>query len=206
MNKNIIIGTLLGDAWIQKQKYSYNFAFEQVSKEYALWKADKINLPYKFFERDRFDKRTNKTYHSCVVYFNKNKSLKKEYYNLFYTSKKKVSLEILDKLDDEGVCIWFLDDGNTYYNSNNCHIKLAVNGFVEDERNLIIKWFKDKYDLNFKHSQKAIRLTSKIECEKFMDIVEKYIPNCMEYKKLSVAINKYKVIQKINKIKYYLID
>lgn len=35
-------------------------------------------------------------------------------------------------------------------------------------------------------------LVSKAECEKFMGIVERFIPTCIEYKKLSNAILKYK--------------
>jgi hypothetical protein len=196
MKIEIIKATLLGDAWIQKFKHcknGYSFSYSQSNREYAIWKAQLINLPYKIYERNRFDKRTNKTYYSCQIIFKLHKNIKKELYDIFYNSVKTVNLNILNSLTDQSVAVWYLDDGNVYYNGNTCHITLSVNGFIFEERNLIIDWFKEKYDLNFKHSQKAIRLTSKTECLKFMNIVEKYIPNCMEYKKLSKAINIYKL-------------
>ena len=105
---------------------------------------------------------------------------------------KEVSQEILDQLNDESIAVWFMDDGNMYYNGNNCHISLAVNGFNSESKERIIKWFKEKCNLNFKHSGKAIRITSRRQCQLFMDVVEKHIPECMAYKKLESAILKYK--------------
>lgn len=200
MKEDVILGTLLGDAWIQKRVrknktksngFEYTFAFEQSTREFAEWKAQLIGLPYSLTERDRIDKRTLRTYHSVYCYVHLNKNYKEAYFNLFYTPKKEVSTGLLSYLSDRSVAIWFLDDGNTYYNGNNCHLSLAVNGFSLESKDLIIQWFKERYDVNFKHSGKSIRLTSKEECLKFMDIVEDYIPTCMEYKKLSNAIEKY---------------
>lgn len=193
MNEQVILGTLLGDAWIYKDKKgNYSFRFSQSIKEYAIWKAYKSMLPYTIFERNRFDKRTGKTYYVCEVLLSLNKTNKVYYHNMFYTPKKEVSQEILNKLDSLAIAIWFLDDGNMYYNGNNCHINIAINGFNNDSKNRIIDWFKSKYNLNFKRTGEAIRITSKRECQIFMDIVEKHIPECMNYKKLNSAIEKYK--------------
>jgi hypothetical protein len=200
MKEDVILGTLLGDAWItrsysksKKRLYDYSFKFQQSKKEYAYWKASIIGLPFSINTYDRFDKRTNKTYTTYDCNLTLNNDIKEYYYNLFYKPKKEITLEILNQLTDLSICIWFLDDGNMYYNSNNCHISLAINGFEIEQRDLILKWFKNRYSLNFKHSQKAIRITSKSECIKFMNIVEQYIPECMKYKKLSEAINNYKI-------------
>lgn len=196
MNIQILKGTLLGDAWIQKFKdrpNSFCLSFSQQNKSFAIWKADLIGLPYYIHERNRFDKRTNKYYYCCQIIIKASKDIKQELYNLFYTPTKKVTLDILNSLNNQAIAIWYLDDGNMYYNGNNCHIKLAVNGFSFEERDVILKWFNNKYSLNFKHNQKAIRLTSKEDCIKFMNIVEEYIPDCMKYKKLSESINNYKI-------------
>lgn len=194
MNKQVILGTLLGDACIYKHKRGkkiYTFAYSQSIKDYATWKADLSELPYSTYEENRFDKRTNKSYYRCQILLKVDKEIKHYYYNLFYSPKKEVSQEILDQLDDLGIAIWYLDDGNMYYNGNNCHVALAIDGFNEESKQRIINWFKIKYNLNFKRTQKAIRITSKRECELFMNIVEKYIPDCMKYKKLSEALKKY---------------
>lgn len=204
MNKQIILGTLLGDAWIQKVNYrknSYIFAYQQSIKEYAEWKALEIGLPFSIKTYQRYDKRTKKEYNITHVHLVLNSEIKQELYNLFYTDKKQVSQEVLDQLDDEAVCIWFLDDGNMYYNGNNCHINMAINGFNDESKERIIVWFKEKYNLNFKRTGKSIRITSKRECKIFMDIVEKYIPECMKYKKLSEAEKKHELNLNETKLK-----
>lgn len=192
MNKSVIIGTLLGDAWIQKRDEYYSFNFQQVNEEYCRWKAQVTELDHTISNYVKFDKRTNKYYKITNCYLKLNKEIKKEYYNLFYNPEKVVNEKILNLVDDFALAIWYMDDGNCYYNGNNCHITLSINGFKSTERQLIINWFKNKYDLEFKINQKAIRLVSKKECIKFMNIIEEYIPECMGYKKLSNTINKYR--------------
>ena len=182
---------MLGFKKTPNRPCSYSFCFSQANKDYATWKAKLIGNHYYEYDLDRYDKRTNKNYQTRQIIIKMDKKLKEHYYNLFYKPCKQINLEILNQLDDIGICIWYLDDGSVYYNGNNCHITLSVNGFTLEERDLIIKWFKEKYDLNFKKSQKAIRITSKKDCEKFMDIVEKYIPDCMSYKKLKNRIKRY---------------
>lgn len=184
----------MGDAWIQKYKNrscSYSFRFEQSIEAFTDWKAKMIGLPFSKSSRNRFDKRTGKTYHAYCIGVKMPKFDKERYHQMFYNEHKEVSQFVVSKLDPLAICVWYLDDGNVYYNGNNCHITLAVNGFNEDSRERIIKYFKDTYNLNFKHSSKAIRITSRRECEIFMSIVEQYIPECMQYKKLSIAIDRY---------------
>lgn len=195
INKSLIYGTLLGDASIYRHpiKNFYTFRFSQANKTYAIWKADLLGFPYKHYTYIRYDNRTKKNYTITIVQMKIPIEERKRIYSLFYTPKKKVNKEILEALEEQGITLWYLDDGNVYYNGNNCHITLAINGFSTEEGNMIIKWFKDKYNLNFKYNSKAIRLTSKKDCLQFMNIVEKYIPECMSYKILNNAINKHKL-------------
>ena len=191
--EQIILGTLLGDAYIgklPKKGKSYSIGWEHSLKQenYALWKAKNCLINYSFYKRDRLDNRTNKIYNSIVCYSTKNNY---QYYReLFYKNKKEISEDILNKLKPLAIAVWYMDDGNLYYNSNNCHLNLAVNSF--ENKQLIIDWFKENYDLNFKISGKSIRLTSKKECEKFMNIVEPYIHEDLKYKILSEALLIYK--------------
>ncbi len=198
MNKDILIGTLLGDAWIEKRKngnntFNYSLNWQQSNKDFAIWKAEQTNLSFSNKTYKRYDKRTKKEYEITNIHITLYKKIKEELYNLFYKPKKEVSLEILDQVTDKGFSIWFMDDGNTYYNGNNCHITLSIDGFNEDSKNLIIDFLNKKYKVNFKKSAKRIRITSRKDCDKIMNIIEKYIPDCMAYKKLSNAIIKHKV-------------
>jgi hypothetical protein len=195
MKTELLIGTLLGDAYIQKVKNrprSYCFSFQQSNYDYAKWKADNSGLSYTIHTRDRYDNRTEKTYRVTTVLLKLDKDLKDALYNLFYCPKKQITDKILALVTPMTLAVWYMDDGNLYYNGNNCHITLSVNGFSLEERTKVIDWFKTRYDLDFKHSQKAIRLTSRKQCQGFMDIVERHIPDCMKYKTLEYGIRKHK--------------
>ncbi len=190
MKEQIIIGSLLGDASISKKNgkkeyCSIRWEHSLSQKEYAIWKANNSLDNYSIYERNRFDKRTNKEYKSITCYSVKDNY--KYYRELFYNNKKEITSEILDIVQPLAIAVWYMDDGCMYYNGNNCHLTLAVNGFTDNEVNLIIEWFKLKFEINFKKHNKAIRLTSKREVKKFMQLIEKFIPNCMNYKKLSEA-------------------
>lgn len=192
---DVLIGTLLGDAWVQKHKNkpnSYSIAWEQSNNDYAIWKAEKIGYKFNHNIRNRFDKRTNRSYSVTSVWISVPKELKKELYDLFYTPKKEVSENILNLLTPLSIAVWYMDDGSVYYNGNNCHLTMALDGFNDNSRKIVIEFFRSKFDLNFKINRKAIRLTSKVDCEKFMKIVEKFIPPCMQYKVLKNAITKHK--------------
>ena len=58
------------------------------------------------------------------------------------------------------------------------------------------------YNLNFKKSQEAIRITSKKEVELFMKIISKFIPKCMIRKTLKFQINKHNKILTDEQKKY----
>jgi len=201
MKEDVILGTLLGDAWIQKavrknkikaDNINYGFSFQQSIEEFTRYKADLIGLPYTISEYHRFDKRTLKTYTIFNCYISMNKELKKEYYDLFYKPKKEVTIELLDKLTDLSVAVWYMDDGSLRYDKSGASLILCVNGFSIEGQFLIIDWFKEKYDITFRKNAKAIALYSKKDIIKFMDIIEQYdIPECMQYKRYSVAKEKY---------------
>lgn len=195
MNKQILLGSILGDMTIEKlrgKRKTTNYSEEHSLKqeEYLLWKVALIGIPYKIYRRERIDKRTNKTYYSITVKSSGVDLL--EYRKLFYNPDKQVTREILDLLDPQAIAVWFCDDGCMYYNGNNCHLTISTDSFNNNLE--IIKYFKEKWDLNFKICQKKrIRLVSKKECEKFFNLFGKEIPKCMEYKLLEKTIQKYKI-------------
>lgn len=196
MNIQVLKGSLLGDMWIQPKEnknktYSYSLNFEQSEFEYALWKAKMCGVPFSFTKRKRYDKRTKKNYFSYGVHLTINKMVKRGLYNLFYQPIKIVTNELLNSLTPLSIAIWYMDDGNMYYNGNNCHLTLSVNGFDFESKERIINYFKINYNINFKHASKAIRITSRKDVEKFMTIVEKFIPKCMKRKIFKNQFQKY---------------
>ena len=186
IDEQIILGTLLGDGYFLKladrgKNYKLAFTHSRKQKEYALWKANKIGLPYFVYERDRYDKRTDKIYESIDIQFKAN-SIFEYYYKTFYFEKKKViTLPTLIKLNTLGIAVWYCDDGNLYQNKNSNHLTLSTESFKEDNE-IIIDFFKRKFNINFRINKKVIRLVNKKEIKKFITLIKHHIPNCMKYK------------------------
>ena len=194
MKEQILLGTLLGDAYIgrlQGRSKTYSIGWEHCleQEEYALWKAENSLDNFSFSRRSRLDYRTNKTYNSIVFYSTKDNY--QHYRELFYLENKEVSDEILDRLQPLGVAVWFMDDGNLYYNGNTCHLTLSVNGFNEESVDRIINYFQNKYNIVFKKAGKAIRLTSVRQVELFENFFKQYYHESMIYKTLQFNKNKY---------------
>lgn len=196
MKEEILIGTLLGDGSIGKlqgRSKSYKIKWEHCRKqeEYAIWKAEQSLESFSIYRRSRLDKRTGNTYHSTTIYSTVNDY--KDLRFLFYPKGiKEVSEEVLSKLTPLSIAVWFMDDGNLYYNGNNCHLTLSVNGFSRESRERIIDFFKKEYDINFKLSGKAIRLTSVREVNKFENNFKSHYHNSMKYKTLEYGKRKHK--------------
>lgn len=194
--KQILLGTLLGDATIGKlqgRAKSYKIAWEHslTQKDYALWKAENCLNNYSIYKRNRLDSRTGKIYNSIIIYSRIDDYL--YYRELFYPyGVKQVSNSLLNMLTPLAIAVWFMDDGNLYYNGNICHLTLSINGFNEESKNNIIQYFKDKYDINFKLHQKAIRLTSVREVQKFELYFAHLYHESMNYKKLCYLKQKHK--------------
>lgn len=194
MKEQILLGTLLGDAYIGKlqgRSKTYSIGWEHCleQEEYALWKAESSLDNFSFSRRSRLDNRTNRIYNSIVFYSTKDNY---QYYReLFYFENKEVNDEILNKLEPLGIAVWFMDDGNLYYNGNICHLTLSVNGFNEESINRIINYFQDKYNIIFKKSGKAIRLTSVRQIELFESFFKEYYHETMNYKTLQFNKNKH---------------
>lgn len=85
----------------------------------------------------------------------------------------------IEQLEPLGIAVWYCDDGCYDYRRNN--IIFCIEGFNKKEKSSIIKFFKEKYGLNFKYYKKYIYLL-KSEVPKFIEIIEPFIIKSMRYK------------------------
>ena len=186
--KGIIIGTLLGDGHFicPRKTHSLGISHGGKQKEYILWKAKELKkIGVRIYPRNRYDKRTKKYYEEYQFRSKSHPFLKYLYEQFYKSGLKQPNQKILNMLTDEGVAIWYCDDGSLYVNKRTgYHIYLGINAF--NNKKEIINWFRDKYELNFKINQKAIRITGKSQIKLFMDLFGKYIPKCMEDKKVKL--------------------
>ncbi|WP_339912407.1 hypothetical protein, partial [Symmachiella dynata] len=59
--------------------------------------------------------------------------------NQVYQPKKSISRKFLDRLDELGVAIWWMDDGST--------TSLATHAFTVPENQLIVDWLQDRWEI-----------------------------------------------------------
>lgn len=181
------MGTLLGDAFFPKmagrqKNRSIRWEHGAKQKDYAIWKAEQVGLEWTPFERLRLDKRTGKTYGSFIACLKAHPDFNTLYERFCKENKKTVTTEVLESLSPEAIAIWYCDDGNLYWTSNTKHLTISAQCFSDTERQTMIQFFKNKFCLDFRVNQKAIRLVSKTKIERFLRLVKPFVPQCMRYK------------------------
>lgn len=189
--KDILIGLILGDLYIQKltKNGNPNLQFEQglVNKDYMfhlydLFK-DYCNSEPKISER-KPDPRTNKVY-SRVRFHTYYLPCFNELYSLFYPEGKKViPLNIGELLTPIGLAYWAMDDGNRDRNN----FILNTNSYTLNEVELLSSVLKEKFNLDCtlqKHSKDKNQYRINIRTKSvplFKELVLPYFHDSMIYK------------------------
>ena len=186
--KNIILGSLLGDANFSnshKLTASISISHGGIHKNYALWRKSKLErIGVKLYERIRSDKRTKKEYAEIIL----NTRSHPYIHELYLKMKRKgvnsiINLDLDKELNPEVIAIWYCDDGNLYSKNGTNHLTIATCSFSEKELCLIINYFKKNYDILFKKTtNNSIRLTNRENISIFLNKIKNYIPESMRYK------------------------
>ena len=153
IQKDIIAGTLLGDASIEKGKPNHNsrIRFDQTFPMHASYITSLytafLNLTGKHpvVNIRKEDKRTGKVYSSISF-----KTLRfpclNEYYNIFYKDGKKiVPYNIAEMLNARALAYWIMDDGGK---GSGGETNLHTRAFTIDEVKLLQKALNDNFSLN----------------------------------------------------------
>lgn len=186
MFKSILVGSLLGDGWLEKQKVNARFRFEQshIRTEFFFSLYEYFILFCKSSPRlrERLDKRTNKIYKTWH-FSTRSLPLFTEYYNLFYSSnrKKVIPTNIIQFLDPIVLAYWIMCDG---YKKNN-GVGLATNCFSISDNQLLINALNIKFRLNSRlvndHDLPTIFI-SKSDLNILQNIVSPYMHSTLFYK------------------------
>lgn len=108
----------------------------------------------------------------------------------YYGSAKYVNREDVVKLDEFGLAIWYMDDGNIWNRKNRLScITLNTQSFTKDDILFLIKMLWDKWQIlaTYNKSNNTIRVSSK-SCRKLIEIVRPYILDCFKYKMVHVKL------------------
>jgi hypothetical protein len=188
--KEILIGLILGDLFINKQKTYINARLEfhqgVVHTEYLqhLYElfADFCGMAPKIPAQSP-DKRTGKIYKS-IRFYTHSLPCFLEFYNLFYLDGKKiVPLNIGDLITPLGLAYWVGDDGGFCNRSRT--LTFATNSYTFEEVNLLAEVLNNKWKLNcsvYKQNSGFIIRTSAKSLPVLQALLAPQMPPMMMYK------------------------
>lgn len=144
--KAILIGTLLGDASLNKVAQTrIMFSHSLKQKEYCLWKAEQLfSLDFRNHEFQRFDNRTKKTYSGITCYSLATQTLN-EWFDLLYVPKKIIPNKLLQYYNNLSLAIHFMDDG--YKNTST--YGLATNSFSREDLDKFNNMCEQKFGIKW---------------------------------------------------------
>ena len=189
----VMVGMLLGDASIVK-KYPNNIVICHTNKvrDYFDWKCRVLSsLGYrKNKTRQMHPIVKGKEYSASIVDF------VGDDINWFYrqsynqdTGKRKVNYLLARHLNQYGLAIWFMDDGNNCQQKKMKNISYCLNtqAYGEDEQKMLIKILKKRFDLNpvIHKDKKYFKLYFGAKDKnglKLQNLISPYIHPSMEYK------------------------
>lgn len=186
----ILLALSLGDGYIKKDnRYnSYTLCISHCVKqfEYIKYKAKLISditgdtvIP-KYINNNGYG---GYIFYKCIPILKFIKDI------LYPSGKKTISLPLLKELDDEGVAIWYMDDGSLNPKKHNGKIhgyelRIATYCTIEEAKDCIT-FFKERYDINFTYvfnKDKYYIRCGTLSARIFLKKLEPYIIGLMDYK------------------------
>jgi hypothetical protein len=179
---DVLVGTLLGDGWLEKGEphWQARFGFKQ-----KLANANYVNHVYKVLEnltgtppKQNQNDFQFKTLSSRTFDF---------YYNQFYPKgKKRVPSMIHKMLTPRAIAYWFMDDGWNWNGNSNTFV-FSTDGFSKADVERLSDLLNTKFSLNTRVRLRAgtnyPRIFVYANCWKtFFDIIDPYILDEFRYK------------------------
>lgn len=185
-SRNLVIAMLLGDGTISSNM-SFKIAHAIEQEEYLKWKIKQLN--------EMGIRNNGLKYYNSSCGYNVGKTVVYTQLNVLpifrvlrtvmYQPKKKInSRRLLNRLDEKGLAIWYMDDGHinlTFNPSGNLKsffVKIATCQSKEDNQ-IIIDYFNERWNVSFYQFSEG-RGTYSIACgtknaKKFLEIVKPYV-------------------------------
>lgn len=191
--KNILVGTLLGDAYIESKglvpKYRYYFSQKESQKNY-------VNHNFSYFkdwcskepQQAKSGINKNGIITKYIYFLTCTHNDFKLYNDIFYSSENNKRVKIIPQnigqlLNAQVLAYWFMDDG--YGKSTSSGYVINTQNFSLNQQQDLVEIFKLIFDLNITiHKDRTnYRLyIPKNNKEKFKNIIQPYIIPSMLYK------------------------
>lgn len=187
--KDIVIGMILGDAYLQKTgKQNARLRLEQgiAQKEYLEWKVEQ--LQNYFQSKIQVLKRENPVWKKTYQYVRIQSTASPEFgklRRLFYKDSQKIIPKTITTLfkNPLSLAIWFMDDGYYYHRDKIAYIYIP--NFDKESLIYLLKMLKDNFNLLTtlkKKKRGSVLIFSVKETQKLINLIYNYIILSMRYK------------------------
>jgi len=196
--EQIFMGTILGDGNLKKRKGGRNSLFRvshcEADKDYVFWKYQELGSTGLFLHKPKRRLNNNgfgmerRSYRWELS--SRRHIIFSSFEELFYPNgEKRITREILDRLEPLGLAVWYMDDGS-YPSKDGVkggRLSLSIQSFTEEEARVIQWWFWDKFGLKFSLSlatggRPVLWIYNKPMVAKFLEVVRPYVIPCMARK------------------------
>ena len=186
--KEILIGTILGDGHLEKNGNGVRLRVDHGIKQddYVRWKFGEFknlaaNKPRII---KSFHKKENKFYER-LHFSTHTEGLFMEWRELFYKNKVKIVPENISQILNSPLSLatWFMDDG---YKRNDCNaLRISTDSFTLEEQQLLVKCLKDNFDIDSTIHKKGetynIYIPEK-SSKKFCELIKPHFLDSLLYK------------------------
>jgi ribosomal protein S24E len=188
--KDLLIAMSIGDGYINRKGYLH-ILHTLAQKEYIEYKYELIrNLCKSGIKTYQVkEHRLNRTYYKCYFTTRINSFLKALRKVLYPDGNKVISRRILNRIDERGLAIWWMDDGcrSPQYRNGKVHSVnyILSTHLTKEENQVIVDWFVDKWGIKpniIRQRDKYVLIFHTRDGRKFSDIVRPYIIPSMQYK------------------------
>lgn len=179
----LVYGSYLGSGHIgitKKNRYRLKIIHCEKQKKYCEWKANMFGIKkIKYIEKNGYSQKP--AYRFATKIFDLKYKLTK--------NTKDVPEWLLNKLDERGIAVWYMDDGSIQRKKNKCgnesiHINLHTNNFDYETQERFVQKFNN-YDIECKILKSRIYYYLSFNNEnskKLLNLIKPYIHYPMEYK------------------------
>lgn len=193
--EEIIIGTILGDAWVgyvhkgcTAPKYQIIHAMSQYEYTKHIFEklAPIMTKKLHFYKQKKLlhDKKRDKYYKSqdTVIALSRNVKSLIPYREAFYPEGKKViPVEFIkDKFTAKSLAYWYMDDGSKDITSNSYIINTQC--FTKENLQEFISFLKEKFNLEFSIKKDNSLYLKHCSNEIFRNLIKDYLTSDMLYK------------------------
>lgn len=186
--REILIGTLLGDAHLEKNGRYTRLRVDHYDqhKAYIFWLAQEF-LPFSLEPREivEVDKRSGKSYKRWH-FSTRSLPIFDEFRELFYEGgKKRVPLSLLQSFTSLSLAVWYMDDGFCRKDSKGFYF--CTSSFTSEEQIFLQQILRTNFGLmtNIHHQHKLERIfIPSAYADRFNTLVQNFVLPTFRYKLL----------------------